>query len=1296
MFDKRLFDLAPRTGAYVVAKVLCLWGSLLADIGFAFVAVGLLGNIFPVIASIGPATTNGKMPRMLKGFQAFPDNYSAFVFALIAVMAVKYLATRGANFFGGEAAEGVKFSLRQRLFQKMLDLGPDYSQRVRTGDVIQSLGEGVDQIQSFFSLFVPQLFFALIATLTLFVTLLSLNVPAALVLLVCAPLIVVIVGLVASSASRFFSKYWDRYTDLGACFLDDLEGLETLKTFDADQREAERMDSKAEEFRKATMNVLQIQLQSLSAMDLVSYGGAAAGIGVAIWQVVAGRLSLPAAMVIVLLSMSFFVPLRQLGTYFHVAMNGMTSSRRIFALLDVPVPDGGHAQVPAGACDCSITFSNITYSYPDLKAPSDQGRGGKIKADGADGGVGLRHGSQVGGDRARTQTTNALDRVSFTVRPNCLTVVVGASGSGKSTAARLVTGACGGYQGSLRFGYHVYGGVGSCEVRALTYRSLARTVTLVSAQSHLFAGTLRDNLLMAKPDATANEMWLALERAHIDDFVYSRHMGLDLPIEQGASNLSGGQRQRIAIARALLCDTPIYVFDEATSSVDVESERLILKTIHELARSHTVLMITHRMAHAAGADDIVVFDRGQVAQTGSHAALMKEGGRYAELYRAQESVERVSHRNGWGSDYSHPFETVGGFGRGRDSRLEENRDGEPDMTIETAVRGDVANPAVTSAPNADGPVVRTDRTSFDLRSNAAEYMGDFHLVLRLLGEAGPQAVFMVLACIFGTIGHLAGTFLPVFGVFALMAHFGHPLWSMGTGISIAAMVVCALLRGATRYLEQFMNHNAAFRLLASFRSKAFAALRRLAPAKLAGHGKGDLIALVTSDVELLEVFFAHTISSVAIAVCTTIVYAVVLWTFNPWFSALLIAAHLVVGVIVPRLFASNVRGVGAQIRADSAVLNDQMLDSMRGIDELIRFDQGRNRLASMSERSRALWLLNARLGRKNGVFAGISGILVIAFTAGAIGTALSLVEADPVGMSAAMVAAITLIGSSFGPALALSALPGDLTQAFAAARRMFSLLDEVPLIEETGTAKPRYTGMSMDNVVFSYTQQTNAMSAVRDAHDAGDSNQFAPRSHSVQPRPVLDGFNLHIARSGIIGIQGPSGRGKSTVLKLLMRYWDPQHGVVSLSGTPLPQVEAAYRRNVQTMMSQETYLFDGTIRDNLMIANASASDNDLHDALRKASVDDFVCGLPQGLDTRVGELGDRLSEGERQRIGLARIFLTNAELVLFDEPTSRLDALNEAVVLRSINTLAMSREVSIVLVSHRASTMRIVDRVVHL
>ncbi len=1399
MFDKRLFSLAPGVGRLVAAKVLCQWVGLLANVVFVVTVVVMLSPALAVVESaFDPMFSMGDSGLISRLFIGFgyggfsAETYVGCVLAIVVCAVLRFLMMRAAAYFGAEAAERVKLALREQLFNKMLAIGPSYSQHISTADVVQSAGEGIEQIQSFFELFLPQLFYAILAPVTLFFIVAPINMPTAVTLLVCAPLIVLIVGMVAMRAARVFKKYWGKYTDMGSVFLDNVQGLETLKTFDADAHAAKKMDEQAEQFRVMTMNVLQIQLRSLTAMDVVAYGGAAAGVGVSIWQYASGAaLPLAGVLLIVLLSADFFIPLRQLGSFFHVAMNGMTSTKRIFALLDTPIPAHGMQEMPEfGASDngVDVCFDDVSFRYVDVN--TDAAAAVSVAADtavtadmetGKTGQIGGKSGVVGAGKTGMSKDDDgsvvALHGVSFTARRGQVTAIVGPSGSGKSTAVELLSGNLSGYEGCmwLQSGNTGNNSTQRYQINDLSIESLTREIAIVAAQSHLFAGTLRDNLLMAKPNATENELWQALEAAHISDFVRAQSQELDLAIEQGASNLSGGQKQRIAIARALLRESAVYIFDEATSSVDVESETLILQTIRALAdRGKTVIMVTHRMANAADADHVVVFERGRATEQDAHAELMRANGTYAKLFRAQQTVENIGLRNNatHSTSASHALkasDSAQSVTQRAEMGLQVSDSAETDNQLtkntaqlsnspESVTQRAETTSRMSDSAETDAQGAKTGVRMSDSAESDAKTIPTSRLIARLLKEVGPQRKYMIVACVCGTLGHLAATFLPVFGIAAAFAAVGSPVWNLSVPAALAAMAVCALIRGGMRYAEQFMNHNVAFRLLALFRAKAFAALRRLAPAKLAGKGKGDLIALVTTDVELLEIFFAHTISPVVIAIVTTVVYALALLTLSPSLAATLIIAHLIIGVILPKLFASAVRGIGPELRKESSALDDEMLDDMRGIGEIIRFGQGDARLASIQRRTRSLWVKRVRLSVKNGDFAGFGAVLVMLFTAIAAFLAMTLCTAVSTAAdmseglmwmgsvesnAPALVAAFVLLASSFGPTLALSALPANLTQTFASARRLFALMDEAPAVVEQGSERPEYQGMTMRDVTFGYgsgarisgertpngrSEHATGMSPARPAEAQSSGEQGA----GIASQPVLDHVSLDVSRQGILGIQGPSGRGKSTMLKLLMRYWDPDSGTISLSDVPLPQVDAGWRRRVQTMMGQETYLFDGTIRENLAIAcndadfsdsgsnsvsnfcsnsssnaggdSADSSDSDLaHDipdsvlreALAKASALELVDALPNGLDTQVGELGGRLSEGEKQRIGLARMFLRDADLVLFDEPTSRLDAYNESVILGSVNNLAEQGSV-VVLVSHRDSTMRIADRILRM
>jgi ABC-type transport system involved in cytochrome bd biosynthesis fused ATPase/permease subunit len=461
---------------------------------------------------------------------------------------------------------------------------------VNTSEVVQVAVEGVDQLETYFGAYLPQFFYAMLAPLTLFVFLCFVNVPSAVVLLVCVPLIPVAIAAVQTWAKKLLSKYWGQYTALGDTFLENLQGLTTLKIYQADEYKNTQMNHEAEEFRKITMKVLTMQLNSITIMDLIAYGGAALGVIMAVTQFKGGNVSLQGCILIILLAADFFIPMRQLGSFFHIAMNGMAASDKIFRLLDLPeMSQEGKQEI---SDDCSIVCQNVSFSYEENR--------------------------------------KVLHNVNMSFPMGGFTAIVGESGCGKSTIAAVLMGRNKNYTGSVT--------VGKTELKTVAESSLMGNLTYISHQSYLFKGTVRDNLLMGKPNATDVELWNVLEKTRLADFMQNEN-GLDTKIQEKGSNLSGGQCQRLALARALLHDSPVYIFDEATSNIDVESENDIMEQIHKLAKTRTVILISHRLANVAGADHIYVMDSGCVVEDGTHEELLSASGVYGKLWTAQQELE---------------------------------------------------------------------------------------------------------------------------------------------------------------------------------------------------------------------------------------------------------------------------------------------------------------------------------------------------------------------------------------------------------------------------------------------------------------------------------------------------------------------------------------------------------------------------------------------------------------------------------------------------------------------------------
>lgn len=541
--------------------------------------------------------------------------------------------------------------------------------------------------------------------------------------------------------------------------------------------------------------------------------------------------------------------------------------------------------------------------------------------------------------------------------------------------------------------------------------------------------------------------------------------------------------------------------------------------------------------------------------------------------------------------------------------------------------------------------------------------GGFTVMARLIGLVKPLSGFMILAILMGLAGNLCASFITILGGYAILEVLG-----IGAGISLGVIftlaVLFALVRAGLRYAEQSCNHFIAFKLLALIRDKVFRALRKLCPAKLEGRDKGDLISVITSDIELLEVFYAHTISPAAIALLFTVIMCLFIGSFNVLLGLLALAAYLIVGLLIPLVVSGLSGDNGLKYRAGAGELSAFVLDSLRGLSETLQYNHGVKRLGEMNARSDALSSDEEKMKRISGRNSAVTNVVILVFDLLMLFASVSLYRAGEVGFAGVLIPTMAMM-SSFGPCVALAALGSTLQNTFAAGNRVLDILDETPVTADI-TDKPETTfdGAAAKNLSFSYA--------------------------STGER-ILSDLSLDIPKGSVVGITGRSGSGKSTLLKLFMRFWRATSGEADISGRSVDEINTADLRGMESFVTQETHLFHDSIRNNLKIAKLDATDEEIENACKKASVHDFIMTLPQGYDTPVGELGDTLSGGERQRIGLARAFLHDAPLMLLDEPTSNLDSLNEAVILRSLREEKSGR--TIMLVSHRKSTMRICDKV---
>ena len=1121
MINKKLLSFDRGALRYVGANVAFQWLGMLCNVIFVRAIAQLVG-----VAFAGSLTSAQLWQNLV---------------LCLATVPMRFAFTMLASAMSDQASKDVKRTLRSSIYAKLARLGPNYTETAATSEVVMLASEGVEQIDTYFAKYLPQLFYSLLAPVTLFVLLVGVHARSAIILLCCVPLIPMSIVAVQKFAKKLLANYWGEYTTLGDSFLENIQGLTTLKIYQADGWKHEQMNAQAERFRKITMKVLTMQLNSVTLMDLMAYGGAGLGIISAVAAFAAGRLTLTATLTIVLLAADFFLPLRLLGSYFHIAMNGAASAEKIFKLLAAEEPADGD-RVPGE--NTTLKLEHVTFGY----------------------------------EKDRT----ILNDVSFTIPQGSFVSLVGESGCGKSTIAALLSGSRTGYTGSVT--------LGGVPVQELQQEQRLRTLTLVPHNATIFKGTVESNLRMAKPDADEAQLWAALEQVNLADFCRSQN-GLQTALHEGGSNLSGGQRQRLAMARALLHDTPIYLFDEATSNVDAESENDIMQAIHSLAGKKTIILISHRLANVVHSDCIYAMSNGRVIEQGTHAELLAGG--------LQPPVSGTA--------------AAGNTGRGG-----------------------------------------------CLSMNKSNHRSPFAIVGRLIVLVKPMLPVMLAAIVMGVAGHFCATFITIFGGFGILRALGlaSPVRTVGT--AFACILVFALLRGVLRYAEQASNHYIAFKLLALIRDKVFGALRRLTPAKLEGRDRGDLISLITADIEALEVFYAHTISPICIACICVIGMTGFVGSWHILPALVLLAGYLLVGVALPVWSAKRGDRAAREYRQALADTNSYVLESLRGLKDTLQYQDTAARAEGITAHSEMLGEKQRAMKYREGLTVAITNTLILLTVLAVLGVSLNLYQSGKMGVEGVLVCTLSAL-SSFGPVVALANLGASLTQVFASADRVLDLLDEQPVTADvTDGTDTAFAGAAAEHVNFAYANEE-----------------------------VLHDLSLTIPEKKIVGITGRSGSGKSTFLRLLMRFWDVSSGSIRFGAEDIRRVNTAALREQESLVTQETELFDDTIENNIRIAKRDATREEVEAACKKAALDGFIHSLPKGYDTPVGELGGALSGGERQRIGVARAFLHDAPFLLLDEPTSNLDSLNEGVILKAVR--AECKDKTVLLVSHRKSTMAAAD-----
>ena len=1097
--------------------------------------------------------------------------YLAAVAGFIALRAVfQYLR----DMVSQETAARVKERLHEKLYRHALDLGPGHFNLKRTGDVLVSLGEGVEQLQVFYGQFLPQVVVAAVAPVLIFFLMASFDVVIGLIFLVFA-----LVTLLETPLFLVFTEESSRrrrasYGAFGADFLDSIQGIGTLKIFGRSRSQGETLASRARHLYRTTMGVLAVNMVSVGVTTFGILGGTACALAWGALKVSAGDLEIRSLIVILIMGAELFRPTRELMILYHQGINAMASAEGIFALLESPVTVRDPAVREASertSFEPSIGFEDVSFEYPNANRL-------------------------------------ALRDVSLELRPGEKLGVVGPSGAGKSTLVSLI----------LRFADPQRGRVllGGEDIRRIPLDVLRRHIAVVAQDMYLFYGTIADNLRMARPEATAEELEQAARAANIHEFIAALPEGYDTVVGERGVRLSGGERQRIAIARAILKDAPILVLDEALSSVDAQSEAVINEALRKLMEGRTTLIIAHRLSSVIHADRLLVVERGQVVESGSHGELLESGGTYARLMAAQAQA-------------------------GEAEALAER-----ETPAATAATG-VAEPA-------EAPVEQTARASAPLSALA---------VLRRLGSLA-KPFLRKLAVSFSAGVLFQASVVGVGAAGALLV--GQLI--RGEDITFHLILLGSMvgLASVLAWADCWLPHDLAYQLLAEMRIDFYDTLDPLAPAYLTRRRSGDLVSIAGADVETVELFFAHTITPAFIAVVVPAAILTVLG-FVGWPLMLALAPFLVLLAASPFLAQKRSDRLGGAVRRELGQLNAHLVDSIQGMREVASFGHEKHQIASVLAKS--LRLARAQLAFHkdqalqasfNEAVTGLGALAVLATGVWLVGQ----LEMDRALLPLATVLALL----AFGPVTDVARTVKELMETLESGRRVFEVKDE-PVPVRDGAGVPAANGapprLRFDHVSFGY--------------DTG---------HGLALRDVC----LDVEPGQTVALVGPSGAGKSTCAHLLLRFWDPTRGAVTLAGRDLREFGLDHLREQISLVSQDTYLFNTTLLDNIRLGRPDASPEEVEEAARLARVHRFITRLPEGYDTIIGERGVQLSGGQRQRIAIARALLKDAPVLILDEATSHLDAINEEVIHEALARLVQGR--TTLIIAHRLSTIRDADRIV--
>ena len=1071
-------------------------------------------------------------------------------------------------------ATRVQEDLRGRLYDKIAALGPAWFAGERTGGVMLSVVDGVEQLQTFFGQYVPQVCIAVLTPLAIFIFIAFWDVPVAAVMLVFALVTLIVPGAFAQRERRSSHGRQGALKSFGSEFLDGVQGLPTLKAFGQSAAYGRRLAARARELCDSSLRVLSMGVMTRGITDCGVAIGAASALALAVWRVSHGLMSIEALLIVLMAGTEVFRPLRDLRTVLHQGMLGQSAAAGINALLAAePLVPEQPARQPSISRPLlpTIAFEDVWFAYP--------------------GGRGAAH-----------------DGLSFTVAAGEKIGIVGPSGSGKSSVARLLLRLFDPQRGTVKIGGH--------DIKSLDPEALGRMIAVVHQDTYLFYGTVEENLRLGKPDATPDEIEAAARDANAHEFISLLPQGYGTMIGERGVLLSGGQRQRLAIARALLRDAPILILDEALSSVDAENEAVIQQAIDRLSAGRTTLILAHRLSSVIGADRILVLDKGHIVESGRHAELIRRDGPYHRLMGAQAA--------------------------------EREDDGE---IVE-------ADPAAHVIGDRDKVGVEA-ATATDAMAEAVASVGWGPTLGTLVQIIKPWRRRFTIVVTSGIARVAAFIGVGIFGALAVAAvKTGAPF-----GYLLILLGLAAPLAGLLHWLESWLAHDIAYRLLAEMRIDLFRKLDSLAPAYLVRRRSGDLIALANQDIETIEYFFAHTVAPALVAVMVPAAVVLTL-ALVAWPIALALLPFVLYAGLTPVLTRSRIDRLGAQARDALGLLSAYVTETIQGLSDLVAFQAVAGRRRGFMElvcgyqriRLELLRDLSSQTAQLE-IVTGLGGLAVAV-----VGARLA---AEHQLMATTLPLLILLALASFLPISEIAQVGRQLADTIASTRRYYAVQREQPPVVDGPLRPPAPIGgsaMRFERVAFTYPGA---------------------------PRLALSDIDLVVPAGTTMALVGPSGAGKTTIANLLLRFWDPSAGRILIDGVDLRDFELDHLRARISLVSQDTYLFNDSLRANVALARPEADEAAIHRALEQAALADFVASLPDGPDTMVGERGVQLSGGQRQRVAIARAFLKNAPTLILDEATSHLDAVSEAQVRGALDTLMRDR--TTIVIAHRLSTVHNAD-----